>query len=226
MSTDYQSIRRKNLALLADQTGGRAALARRCGKTTQQISGMLQGQKGFGERIARDIEQKLGLTPGTLDLDTMPADVCSTADVLPMKPPLAERITALEARKEYALAEPLKVSKIRLIEFDGEWLYEQKIDTMEPAALRLMSVSSDSMEPEILKGSTVVIDVSQRSLLANGIFAMAYSGAIFVHRVQVLPGNKYLFMSDNPRYQSLTIDSLDGIFIIGRVVLINNTHGA
>lgn len=226
MPNDYPSIRRKNLALLAEQTGGRAALARRCGKTTQQISGMLQGQKGFGERIARDIEQKLGLEAGTLDQETMVASVCTSGEALPMRPPLAERITALEARKEYALAEPLKVSKIRVIEFDGEWLYEQQIDTAEPAALRLMSVPSDSMEPVILKGSTVVIDVSQRSLLANGIFAIAYSGSIFIHRVQVLPGHKYVFMSDNPRYQALNLDSLDGVIVVGRVVLINNTHGA
>lgn len=227
MPDDVEAQRRENLARLVDAVGSQAALARRCGVSKQQISSVLSGHKKFGERAARKVEKSLALAPGSLDDagQTPLLPVVSSGSNEPIVPK-SERITALEVRKEYALAEPIKVSKIRLIEFDGEWLYEQKIDTAEPNALRLMSVSSDSMEPEILKGATVVIDVSQRQLLANGIFAMAYSGAIFIHRVQVLPGNKYLLLSDNPRYQPVTLDKLDGIVIIGRVVLINNTHGA
>lgn len=222
MSTDIADRRRSNLDKVAQKIGGRAVLAKKCGKSIQQISGMLTGAKSFGERIARNIEASLGIPPGTLDAECPDIQIEKKWD---SSKPEATRITALEVRKEYALISPPKTSKIRLMELDGEWLYEQPIDTSTPDELKLLSMPGDNMEPEILKGASVVVDLRQREFNMNGIFAVAYSGSIFVHRVQVQPGGKFVLWSDNKKYEPIRLDNLDGIFIIGRCILVNNPHG-
>ena len=230
MTDDIEENRRQNLAKLVVKVGSQAALAQKCRVAKQQISGVLTGKKRFGERAARKIEVAVGLKLG--DLDKKAADL----EIPPQSPPSSdvngtlvlpavEKITALEIRKEYALIAQPKTSKIRTIEFDGEWLFEQQINTNAPKALKLLSVPSDNMEPEILKGASVVVDISQHVLNANGIYVVAYSGSFFIHRVQVLPGGRFMFLSDNPRYQPFTVDRLDGIVVVGRCVLVNDTHG-
>lgn len=218
------SLRRENLATLAAQYGGRAALARKTGKKLQAICGMLDGQKSFGERIARDIEATLGLKMGALDEPGMVVPAGTAAEVVDAGTDYLS-LTALEPSKEYPLINYQNLSKIRLIEMQGDWLYEQPVATSNPDALRLMSAPSDNMEPLIKQGATVVVDTAQRSLTRNGMFAMAYSGSLFIHRVQIHPGNRYVLLSDNPQYQPIVLDNLNDIFVIGRCILLQTTQG-
>lgn len=62
-------IRIANLSRLAELNGSRSRLAEILGKAPQQINDMIRGTKSFGARIAREIEDKLGLPPGTLDTE-------------------------------------------------------------------------------------------------------------------------------------------------------------
>lgn len=218
--------RRKNLACIAVKSGGKSALAFRLGKTPQQIGGMINGQKSFGDKVARDIETQLGLSRYSLDQEVLSptGHLVHTVTHTTSSHPECLSITALELRKDYALINPPKLGKIRLMQFEGDWLYEQSVATSDPHSLKLLSATGDNMEPLIAQGSAVIVDISQRALNTNGIFALSYSGSIFIHRVQIQPGGKYILLSDNHNYQPMHIESLDDIIVIGRCIIVNNTQ--
>lgn len=62
-------IRRENLAALIEAYGGTTSLGDRVGKSPSQLGDMIAEppRKSFGEKVARDIEEKLGLPRGWLD---------------------------------------------------------------------------------------------------------------------------------------------------------------
>lgn len=217
MSEDVAEIRRANLRQIAESVGGRAALARKTGKTLSHICGMLNGDKSLGPTVARDIENKLNMPPMSLDQKEMDRKmVIGSLGYV--------RITALEVRKEYNLLRIQELSKIRLMECKEDWLYEQSLSTSQPNALKLFTAPSDNMEPEILQGGSVVVDISQDSFTANGIYAMTYQGSAFIYRVQLNPDGTVYLLSDNPKYQQMIIKDLSNIVIVGRCVGCCNTH--
>lgn len=66
---DIADIRRKNLqaCLVKVFDGNQSRLAERIQRPARSVNGMLHGKKSFGERVARDIEELLGLPRGALD---------------------------------------------------------------------------------------------------------------------------------------------------------------
>lgn len=225
MSEDEMTERRRaNLRRISDEAGGVSAIARAANKSIQQISAMLLGSKSFGPRVARDLEARLGLPERSLDAPApnfvLPPEAAEKIDHTPGY----VRITALEVRKEYNLMRIKELSKIRLMECKEDWLYEQSLSTSQPKALKLLTAPSDNMEPEILQGGSVVIDISQDSFTANGIYAMTYQGSAFIYRVQLNPDGTAYFLSDNPKYEKMVVKDLSSIVIVGRCVGCCNTH--
>mgnify|MGYP002678736793 CR=1 FL=1 len=221
MAEDIAEIRRTNLRRIADEIGGRAALARRTGKTLSHICGMLNGDKSLGPTVARDIETKLNMPP--MSLDQPDSDFVAEPTKVP-EPTGYVRITALEVRKEYNLMRIQELSKIRLMECKEDWLYEQSLSTSQPKALKLLTAPSDNMEPEILQGGSVVVDISQNTFTANGIYAMTYQGSAFIYRIQMNPDGTVYFLSDNPKYEKMVVKDTSNIVIVGRCVGCCNTH--
>lgn len=67
---DKMDLRRKNLQLLKDQTGDEwQTVAKRVGMSASHLSQILTGHRPFTEKTARNIEHKLSLSPGWLDLE-------------------------------------------------------------------------------------------------------------------------------------------------------------
>ena len=64
---DINEIRRRNLRRLVTQYDSQADLARTLAISPQALSGVLTGNKPFGEKFARSLEQTLKLKPGWLD---------------------------------------------------------------------------------------------------------------------------------------------------------------
>ena len=85
----------------------------------------------------------------------------------------------------------------------------------------LMDVAGDSMEPEILNGDTVLIDESQNSIIAGGLFAVGIEQEVFVKYLYRIPG-KLILKSKNPEYEPIKVDMdgdvADTVRIVGRVV--------
>ncbi len=83
----------------------------------------------------------------------------------------------------------------------------------------LMGIFGDSMEPELKEGDTVLIDQSQRDVLAGALFAVGIEDVIMVKRLEKRPG-KLILLSDNPAYESIILSSeeMKSVRIIGRVL--------
>lgn len=92
-----------------------------------------------------------------------------------------------------------------------------------PSHMVLMRVDGDSMEPRISNNDVVLIDQSQTTPRAGGLYAVGVEAVVYIKMVDTLPG-KIILKSYNPAYQPLEIDARgdlsDGIRIIGRAVWI------
>jgi hypothetical protein len=65
---NIQDVRRRALrAKLAEQTTTLNAFAKATGKSQSLLADVMRGAKGFGERLARDIERRAGWTDKLLD---------------------------------------------------------------------------------------------------------------------------------------------------------------
>ena len=69
---DVHQIRRANLQKLAEEYGGPTALGEKLDRSQSQVSQLLSG-KLMGSKLARDIEERLGLANGVLDHYSMEA---------------------------------------------------------------------------------------------------------------------------------------------------------
>jgi phage repressor protein C with HTH and peptisase S24 domain len=92
-----------------------------------------------------------------------------------------------------------------------------------PSSMVLMRVDGDSMEPRISNNDVVLIDQSQTTPRAGGLYAVGVEDLVYIKMVDTLPG-RIILKSFNPAYQPLEIDArgdlADGIRIIGRAVWI------
>jgi phage repressor protein C with HTH and peptisase S24 domain len=85
----------------------------------------------------------------------------------------------------------------------------------------LMTVSGDSMEPEIKNGDMVLIDQSQQTLYPGKIFAVGVEDMVFLKRVTAIPG-KVILSSVNSAYPPIEIDTrgdlASDVRIVGQAV--------
>jgi phage repressor protein C with HTH and peptisase S24 domain len=83
----------------------------------------------------------------------------------------------------------------------------------------LMDIFGNSMEPEIKDGDTVLIDESQKDILAGAVYAVGVDDTIMVKRLEKHP-NKLVLHSDNKEYAPIYLqgDEINSIRIIGKVV--------
>lgn len=93
----------------------------------------------------------------------------------------------------------------------------------QPSKMVLMRVAGDSMEPQVFNDDVVLIDQSQTTPRAGGLFAVAVEDLVYLKIVDAVPG-KFILKSSNEAYAPLEIDArgdlADGIRIIGRAVWI------
>ena len=85
----------------------------------------------------------------------------------------------------------------------------------------LMRVSGDSMQPEILNDDVVLLDQSKTDILPGRIYAVRFEEAIYLKRVDMLPG-KVILKSANPAYPPVELDirdqQRDAFRVIGQVL--------
>ena len=85
----------------------------------------------------------------------------------------------------------------------------------------LMDIFGNSMEPEIKDGDAILIDESQKDILAGAIYAVGIDDTIMVKRLEKHP-NKLVLLSDNKDYSPIYLQGsdIDSVRIIGKVIWI------
>jgi len=83
----------------------------------------------------------------------------------------------------------------------------------------LMDIFGNSMEPEMKDGDTILIDESQKDVLAGAVYAVGVEDTIMVKRLEKHP-NRLVLLSDNKDYAPIYLQSneIDSIRIIGKVI--------
>ena len=99
--------------------------------------------------------------------------------------------------------------------FRNEWLRTKG----SPERMVLMDIFGNSMEPELKDGDAVLIDESQKDIIAGAIFAVGVEDTILVKRIEKHP-SKLVLRSDNRDYAPIYLEGADceSVRIIGKVV--------
>lgn len=101
------------------------------------------------------------------------------------------------------------------LSFQTKWLTAKG----SPNNMVAMEVFGQSMEPVIKEGDTVLIDQSQKAILAGAIYAVGVEETILIKRLEKHP-NKLVLCSDNKDYEPIFLetDQMEGVRIIGKVI--------
>jgi len=101
--------------------------------------------------------------------------------------------------------------------FRNDWLRKKgKSENMI-----LMDISGNSMEPELKEGDTVLIDQSQKAVLAGAIYAVGLDDTIVVKRLEKRP-KELVLLSENRNYPPISFrgEEMNSVRIIGKVIWI------
>lgn len=101
--------------------------------------------------------------------------------------------------------------------FKKAWLDRRGLNSNN---LSVISVAGDSMEPDLHDGDLILIDHATTTLADSSIYAVRFSDALYVKRIQHLPGDKVHLISSNRNYPPIEIAHpvADGVEVVGRVV--------
>lgn len=83
------------------------------------------------------------------------------------------------------------------------------------SSLHIITAKGDSMAGTLNDGDAVIIDVSQRTITQDGLYAVTLGQHVLIKRVQITPKG-LLLLSDNPAYQAIQVDEEDHINVVGR----------
>ena len=70
----------------------------------------------------------------------------------------------------------------------------------------IIFAQGDSMMPTIEGGDSLLVDHSRRDIYDGKIYCVRIEGQLYAKRLQKIPPNKVLIVSDNPKYRSFEID--------------------
>ena len=99
--------------------------------------------------------------------------------------------------------------------FKKEWLKKRGASNR----MVLVDIFGNSMEPELKDGDTVLVDQSQKEILAGAVYAVGIDDTVMVKRVEKHP-NKLVLLSDNEAYSPIFLQGheIDTARIIGKVI--------
>lgn len=98
------------------------------------------------------------------------------------------------------------------LRFSRRWLARQGFD---PAALSVITVEGDSMEPTLRDGDEILVDRSPRAL-SSGIHVLRRDDILLVKRIEP-SGDRLRLISDNHAYPPIELP-LGDVQVLGRVV--------
>ena len=209
------AVRLANARALSQQVGGQSRFADRLNMSRQQASHIIGStpHKGIGHTMARRIEAAFEVPMGWLDQDhTLPAESAGDSVDLPHLSRVASEATDAIPRTDGEAVESIRVSK--------RWL---RLNVAASAFVHLAIVTcrGDSMEPTMIDGSVLVIDRGVSSVVTDGVYAFAAGDEFFVKRLQRTIDGKLLVKSDNPSYDTYTINAEERakMVVLGRALL-------
>ncbi|MFV3387862.1 S24 family peptidase [Pseudomonas sp. NY15364] len=91
----------------------------------------------------------------------------------------------------------------------------------DPAHLKLITGSGQSMAPTIQDKDPLIVDASVREFTGDGIYAFIWQGLFYIKTLQMLDADHFNMLSANPDYPPQKI-SIEDTYIQARVLLVWN----
>lgn len=223
--SDDALIRLTNLKALGL---GPTELSSRVGSSYQYWRDLLAGNKSFGEKAARNIEEKLSLVRGCLDMEDglnrskLRNNVVGigTASGPRNKPDelVIPQFKAGSTMQSGLLLLRDQPGEIRGWAVNQEWVSKNLRSHTGVSNLCIVTGFGDSMKGMFNSGDPLVIDRGVKSVEYDGVYFFRVENEGFIKRLQRIPGEGIRVLSENKKYESWTIKPGMDFEIFGRVV--------
>jgi hypothetical protein len=215
---DVQTNRRERLRQFVEEqfAGNVSRFAASVGKSQPQIADMLNGRKSFGERVARALEESLGLPSGYFDSASSSG---TDVEAAPEGFVAIRRVRIKMSGGVIGWAVECHEEQAPPIIFRKEWFDRRGF---KPENLVAVKVTGSSMEPGLYDGDTIVLNRADTQLVDGEVFAVSYEGELVIKRMRRDAG-EWLLASDNQdkrRYGDKRCT--ENVVILGRVVYKNS----
>ena len=204
-------IRLANLKALGLAPGD---LVAKVGNSYPYWRDLLAGNKSFGEKAARNIEAKLKLARGSLDVPGSTVHHLAKLPEAGITVPLLDIVASMgygsETRSEDAVTGALTLSP--------SWVHD-RVRPSQASALRFIHSYGDSMSPTFNSGDVLLVDTGVRDAKIDGVYVLKAHERLFVKRVRQRMDGVFEVSSDNPAHK--TADTLNGdsqVEVLGRVL--------
>lgn len=97
------------------------------------------------------------------------------------------------------------------------------VEFKEHFHLKMITGWGQSMAPTIKHGDPLLVDISIKDFIGDGIYFFSYQGFQYIKRLQMKGNDKYKMISDNRKHKAEDIFA-DETYIQARVLLVWNAH--
>lgn len=201
-------IRVQNLQKLIDEKfNSWNKLAAAVGKEASYINGVKNDKRPFTEKLAREIEQKLGLPNGYLD--TIERNEAANDEVF-FFPEYDIKMSAgsgCEITNEEVIRQiPLLKSEFRMLGIGEQGVV-------------VFTVDGESMLNSLVSGEKVLVDTKSNLPIDNRIFAICIDNTVLIKRLFIDPTtSNILVTSDNDSYKRFDFVANEETKILGLAI--------
>ena len=211
-----RKIRRKErlIALLA-MHGGATQVAIESGTPKSHISAMIKGSRGIGDKLAAKLEALYGKEPGWFDL---PPSTTSNR----LKIQVEDEIIVNQFDTGGAMGHGVLLRDqpgiIKQMVFNREWLGKNLKHYSNESNLCLVTGFGDSMRGMYNSGDPLIVDKGVTSVEFDGVYFFRVGDEGFIKRLQRVPGEGLIAISENKAYRDWTISEKMDFEVFGRVL--------
>jgi hypothetical protein len=218
--------RRESLIALIAEVGDAATLARESGTPKSHISVILSGKRGIGDELAAKWEQLYDKEPGWFDRE----HITGVSDTVVLgEPPhggpssstpelvIRQYDTGGSMGRGLILRDQPGV--INSWHVSQEWIQKNVHNVTSPKHLAIVTGFGDSMKPMYNPGDPLLVDTGVKSVEFDGVYFFRIGDEGFIKRLQRIPGQGLIAISENKAYRDFTIDKTTMEFeVFARVV--------
>lgn len=222
--TSLEDVRVQNLRALVKQSS-LAEIARRSKRASSQLCSMTNRRRPFGERIARGIEEAMGLPQGWFDqphesevnqLSIQPTDR-KEFSYLPIEGTNLFPITTLTLQGGESIMKNVK------IHFDAD-VFKRNFPNRSAESFSAAIVLDASMSPTLNPMDRVLIDTSKPEFTTAGIYCLdTPAGKVLRRIVSTLDGRHSVSADSSPDDKHL-LEEFQDVSIVGRLELVWNAR--
>lgn len=232
---DIQRIRKRRLRKIIDeQFDGKIAS---CAAYADISAGVISryfmdsdnpNSRNIGEKAARKIESALNLDALWLDSIDRPK---RDADIIHQTEEPAPQVGRLISINQYhdvhgamgtGLILPDQNGTITGLSVDKEWISKNVPANTGPHNLRVVTGFGDSMKGMFNSGDPLLVDSGVKEVKFDGVYFFRVGDEGFIKRLQRIPTNGIIVISNNDSYRDWTITGDMDFEVFGRVLKVWN----